>query len=236
MNSKPSKRPPGPFSNFSLPSDMRRLRILNSFGRIGIGGQPWGWKGGGGIVDPLAAYIVFDTFTDVDGTLLTAHVPEKDALGLGWQPYPTSYTIQGNKAASPIQAGRQYNAIDAGQADLTMECDVTFPNPAKTVGLIGRLQSAQVCWFYVIHSSLAAQIFKDNAGFTMIASSAAFAVPGTTYRLRVVLIGNSHSFYVDDILKASVPNDAFLATETEFGLWVNGGTGAERWDNFSLRP
>ena len=181
--------------------------------------------------------LVLDTLTDTDGVNLTAHVPEKDTVGLGWQPYPTTYTIQGNKAATPNQAGRQYNAIDAGQADLTMECDVTFPNPAKTIGLVGRLQSAQVCWFYVIHSSLVAQIYKDNAGFTLMASSVGFVpVPGTTYRFEVVLLGNSHSFYIDDILRVSVPNDAFLAAETEFGFWVNGGTGAERWDNFSLSP
>lgn len=185
--------------------------------------------------DPYADYLVYDTFTDSNGTTLAAHVPEKAPLGSSWAAYPSAYTIQGNMAATPSAADRQYQAIDAGAADVVVECDVVFPSPAKSIGLVGRLQDATHCWFYIIHSALVARIYTDNAGFTQVAQSTGFtAVAGQTYRFRVETSANNHDFYIDETLMCSVVGNAFLASETEFGFWVNGGTAAERWDNFTV--
>src|SRR3972149_1008652 len=99
---------------------MRRLRTLNSFGRIGIGGQPWGWRGGGG--DAAGGVCpVGDTFTDVDGTLLLAHTPDVDILGGGWD---GGGIITGDKARIGVGAP-SISLIDSGMSDMVLEATLT---------------------------------------------------------------------------------------------------------------
>src|SRR3972149_2206755 len=112
---------------------MRRLRTLNSFGRIGIGGQPWGWKGGGGDVGVVPCPLV-DTFTDADGTLLSAHAPNVNEFAgiyasfASGGPLPIG-DIQGNRAR--IQDNGDGNTrgfeIECGIADGILVLE-TFTN------------------------------------------------------------------------------------------------------------
>lgn len=177
--------------------------------------------------------VVNDEFSDADDTLLTAHTPNVDQEGGGWVAYPTSWKISSGMAVPVPGADRRYMGIDSGEADVTIECDVLFPNPANSVGLVSRLQDGTHCWFYIIHATAVARIYKDNAGFSMVTQAAEFvAVPGTWYHFKVVALGNNHDFYIDDILRASVVGDAFLNTQTRVGFWVNGPNGSEFADSF----
>jgi hypothetical protein len=81
--------------------------------------------------DAAEYYSVFDTFTDTNGTALTAHTPDIDRIGTGWESAPlgsitpNSWEIQSNKAVTDSGA----NVIDVGAIDQTVQMDVRFPGP-----------------------------------------------------------------------------------------------------------
>jgi len=77
--------------------------------------------------DPYADYLVYDTFTDVNGTALNAHTPDKDSVGGGWSyDAGTAFTINANQ----LDVGPEVPCraiIDAGQADIKINGTLITP-------------------------------------------------------------------------------------------------------------
>lgn len=76
------------------------------------------------------AYILEDTFTDTNGTLLTSHTPDIDIVGGGWAG-SNHFDIQSNKATIAAGAvGNQFVGVDIGTAvgEYTVTVDNTNAN------------------------------------------------------------------------------------------------------------
>ncbi len=57
-----------------------------------------------GAVDLYADFLLFDTFTDPDGTAIEAHTPEKDVSGAGWSTTgAAAWTINNNELIGDIE-------------------------------------------------------------------------------------------------------------------------------------
>lgn len=80
--------------------------------------------GGQSSSDPYAAYLLYDTFTGTDGTVLSSHTPEK---GGPWV-LTGGYTIQANKAKkSSVAATRNFAfaVASVSPADCSFSVDMT---------------------------------------------------------------------------------------------------------------
>ena len=158
-----------------------------------------------GILDPLGSgdgpsFIIYDSFTDVDGTSLADHTPDIDTVGSGWEGYyyyGDGMEIVGNKAVN--ETGDQSKIhIDTGlNSNLSVEAAVTAPSDAYynnwrvIIGLDKELpDNSEVGYFAIISYSgtWAIRIVKDGT---------------THYRLNEALTwpeGSTH------IIKLSVNN------------------------------
>ena len=109
---------------------------------------------GNAAVDPYAGYLVYDTFTDDDNTVLASHTPDKAPVGSVWvecgdvadAPKIISNKLQ---AAASFKEERAY--INCGDADVTVEVDATRHNPNadnNQHGIVFRATDFNNHWIY----------------------------------------------------------------------------------------
>jgi hypothetical protein len=97
--------------------------------------------------DPTATYMMnhstMDRFTDTNGTLLTAHTPDYQAVAESWNNgFGGVATITSNEAVHGGTA-RSASYIETNQHDLTrLEVEVSFKDTAPFAGFIFRYQDA----------------------------------------------------------------------------------------------
>lgn len=93
------------------------------------------------------AFLIQDTFTDIDGTLLIAHTPDIDTVGGGWITYqwadatPLAVAeIQSNQCSmnSAASGDRVVCVIDSGAADITVSAKVQFTAASSDCGIMIR--------------------------------------------------------------------------------------------------
>src|SRR6266480_5831394 len=92
-----------------------------------------------------------DTFTDADGTNLTAHTM---TVGSGWTQHNGAWTVQSNRARPPAATFYSYDSADAGQADVTATLNLVIPggNPLVLTGFMIRGGDQDNGWLCIVES------------------------------------------------------------------------------------
>jgi len=219
---------------------MRRLRTLNSFGRIGIGGQPWGWRGGSGTGGSGIPYVHFDTFTDTPGVLLPAHTPE---IGGPYIDRSGGWAIDINNAYVPNIAIADPRVTAPGIADGTAEVMLRTSQVAGSfMGMLIREAANESAILVELEwpaagGSISAYTRSAAGAYGLLGTTGALGLlAATDYKLTLVFAGTAIDAFLDDVPVLSVIS-AFNQTETRFGMRSDTGTHiGGRFDLLTLRP
>src|SRR5438105_6113512 len=132
--------------------------------------------------------LIFDTFTDTNGTNLTAHTPDTNQ-GSGWLADTGTITVQSNQAN--CGSGFPYYAIETGQSNVTITAVVT-PSGTAACGLSGRVSNATNSWdidIAISGGNLTLSIQEQAAGVFTVRATTTFTDPGAPRSLQAVFSG-----------------------------------------------
>jgi hypothetical protein len=176
----------------------------------------------------MGGVLLKDTFTDTDGTLLTAHTMD---VGPGWtQPSGSAWEIRSNQAnhLSSDQQVRVYS--DAGKANVTYTLDVVLSS--FEFGVVFRfIDSANYWYVYYACNYGGSQLWKRVSGVkTSVATGTNTWTPGATYTITVTLAGDSISVAITNGTTLTA-TDAAHNTGTKYGFFTQ-YWGSPWFDNF----
>jgi hypothetical protein len=182
--------------------------------------------------------LVGDTFTGVDGALLSAHAPDVNGTAAGWvitgaAPAPR---LVGGTAGVGSGGGHMQATLDAGVSDFRMAVDYRVGSGPQMGALAFRLQDADNHLLLLVYGNQLQFYYKQNGTYTLIASRpvASIAV-GSTHRLEVRANGPSLEGWWDGALVVQT-STWFLQTATRHGLgWNSAYDATTKYDNFELR-
>src|SRR6266446_9917275 len=190
---------------------------LSAISGIVVGGTP-------------ATTLIFDTFTDTNGTNLTAHTADTNQ-GTGWLADTGTITVQSNQAN--CGSGFPYYAIDAGQANVTITALVT-PTGTAAAGVSGRVSNATNSWDIDIDAVSGGHLFiyeQVSGTFTVRASTTAAISSGTQYTVQAVFSGNNVTATVNGGNQIAYGAANSNQTVTKHGINLAGSWNA---DNFKV--
>ena len=139
---------------------------------------------------------VKDTFTDTDGTLLTAHTPDIDVLGSGWVDAAQGFMrVDGvNKCESQFNGGLAQ--IDPNVSDYTYTVDYETTTTTGATGEVHfRFTDASNTWvvrLYDLSGSQLMSLIEITAGAPTTRDSGVPVIAiNTQYEIKIVTSGNS---------------------------------------------
>jgi hypothetical protein len=156
---------------------------------------------GGFYADP--SLLVHDTFTDVDGTALSAHTPDINLTGDTWDSvYSTNIKINASGQAYPTGGIDVLYMLDVGITDLQMECDFQSGGLGTSyVKLIARASRAvNVGWAAYMRSGEKTHLSEGVTNRVDGLTTHAGLVPHT---MKFILQGNDLKIWYDDVLEIS---------------------------------
>lgn len=182
---------------------------------------------------PTAAAVVFDTFTDTDSTLLTAHTPD---IGVNsWVATQGTWSVTGNKASHSQSANHDTALIESAVADCTVSAIINLPSTAEDGGLFLRSDGTVNNGIFVrlYKTSGKVDLYKVVAGaFILINQGSLAIVADTDYLVAVAMSGTNITVNVDGVTKASGTITEH-ATNTIHGLRAYSNK-AVTWDDFAV--
>lgn len=189
-----------------------------------------------------------DTFTDSNGTSLSAHTAES---GGAWTLHSSTWEINSNKAGcTGVTSGETGHATqDAGVVDVECSIDITVPNPvdAGTVvraGIVGRLEDVNNHYqirLFVDPSQPAEdeveliETIGGSGGIVHKVSMADFFTSGATYTLKVQFKSDLIHVFLDGKPRISYYMQTGYPTGTNFGLYVADTDDGCTFDNWSVK-
>jgi hypothetical protein len=182
----------------------------------------------------LQAALVYDAFTDVEDTRLSAHTPDIAPPGASWAETGT-WQIKSNRAVHTGGGGARLAAIDAGQADVQISLNLTTPhNDGVNAGAAANFTDADNQWLVLFAGSLI-QLYEHTAGGYTQRAQAAFAYSiNTTYSFSIVANGDSIFASVDGVETISYSTaDRPHKTATKHGLYAYEWDSGSAQDNFT---
>lgn len=181
--------------------------------------------------------LFYDTFTGADGTLLTAHTPNVDALGGGWVRYGDgSINIVGNRANILTPVG--IYAFNVGIANVTYRgiCSATGSGAFR---FIARLSNVSNYW--QIGASPTGQfpsIVEVNAGVATLRAQGSGNAMTPPFSFQLIASGNtlSASFFNGIITNSvSYSSATFNNTATRFGIRGDeAGVNGPKYDDLEI--
>jgi hypothetical protein len=193
-----------------------------------------------GVVDPYPGYLVYDTFTDANGTALTAHTPDKRPGSNAWTALRGTWQVQSNRGKLTTSGGDGQNvcAIDAGDADVTVDVQlVTNVAGDADSGLIVNVVDTNNYWLFTLLAGGTCVLYEHvGGGFVARGGSHSFSwVAGSTYAVRVVTAGDSIDCFIDGVAKQSYTTAGRpLKTATLHGIRSFVTDANSAFDNFSV--
>ena len=180
--------------------------------------------------DPYAGYLVYDSFTDANGTALAAHTPEKDVVGGGWGNIKgTGFAIQSD-ALDCNGSTDQLCSIDCGQADgirVRLE-NITLGHFTGVMIRDAGTAPTLACYLGLFDvDANDVSIWLCNGSYVKKAADAEVCAPGDSYNsIEIRVSGNKLTLYVDDVERCDYTDATFNAQTfvgvfgyTEDGTW-----------------
>lgn len=178
---------------------------------------------GGASITPPANRVLYDAFTDLDGTSLSVHTMN---TGPGWTIIAGGWTIQADRAQDTAVVGGQNVVVsDCGHGDSTISaiCD---PTTNYDFGLVFNVADSANYWLVTPEfSTNLLRLFSQIGGsFSLVDSAALTLVSGTPITLKVVAAGDTVHVYVDGTMMiAYTIGGRALQGHTLCGLRVGSG-------------
>lgn len=192
---------------------------------------------------PPPAALLLDRFTDTNGVDLAVHTMD---IGSGWTILTGAVLIQSNKGDSSSTTDNTFAraVADAGQADVTLTCDVTTLGVGAGdggSGVILRATDNNNLWYLDVVPGTGGsgqfRLVERNSGTdTVRASSTPDIINATAYAFAAVLSGTTMTATLDGSNSITF-SSSFNATATKFGLngrkhvGIAAGT---KFDNFQV--
>lgn len=190
----------------------------------------------GGSGPPATSFDVQDTFTDTNGTLLTAHTPDTDTVGTGWAG-SGDFEIQSNVAEFVGAGSDAFIGIDAGVTTGTYEVTITRTS-GNWHGLwfCGNSTSGTIpsnVWFVEADINGTYELFERVSG-TRTSRGTGGTPSSSAEAWRVVVTSTSIAFYVDDVLTISYsPGGSLTFADSYCGI-KTGSVGTVTWDDLEV--
>lgn len=201
----------------SLAAASYRVRVRANFAD---GSSRWVIAGTAQSVSAGSGPVIFlqDSFTDADGTNITAHTGETGATWsaiTGYSP-ATPSKIQNNRLWTASNQGGYRASGTPPSPDYYVEVPITFLSTvsADGLGVAGRISGSANTMYFGRYGVTAGgwQLFKVVAGTTtQMGSTATAAAPTGTRTLRLVMNGTAISLRVDGVEVLAVTDSAITA-------------------------
>jgi hypothetical protein len=188
---------------------------------------------------PTPIVIVNDTFTDTNGTALTAHTGE---IGATWTLHPTTPTatweIQTNRARNTTVAGAILASGTPHFPDYDVEAEFfLFADVSTAFGIIGRCDPTVMTAYSFRHSQIVGQweLYKLVAGTGTLLDTVALdsISPGTTVTMKLEMRGSDIRAYVDDVEVCGAVDSAITATGRA-GFRTTSATSSKLFASFTV--
>jgi hypothetical protein len=186
---------------------------------------------------------VTDSFTAVNGTLLSAHAPDVNVPGNPWvitsytSPTPPAPTVQNGRATVAAGANRHLQAtIDAGASDVRVAADYVIGTANGLGALTVRLTDTDNHLLLLVIGGVI-QLHQKQAGvYTQLASVPLPSVAvGSTHRLEARTIGTAIQGWWDGAFMFEATS-SFNQTATRHGLdWNSQFDATAAFDNFQVK-
>jgi len=219
---------------------MRRKDPIGLSQRVDLRGCPWGINSGG-VVDPLAGYLVYDKFTDDDATALAGHTPDKDSEGNGWIDDNAGFKVQ-NNTAQATTVGKNCSTIDVGTANVDIRITIIVKENGAINEQAGIMLRADD-WdngIFLRYSPLndpteLTLTKRDGGAQTELDAVAWNPNIDDVVEMKIIAEGDSIKGYLDGVEKVSAIN-AFHNTVISHGLfgYHSAGETAHLLDNFNV--
>ena len=181
----------------------------------------------------ITATLVFkDTFTGLDGALLTSHIADINFSGQAWTKTGAgTWDLESNKAREITNAGNMYAHVNVGIADVSISAVVTLATSGGNyTGIMFRRSGADF-WNFTLSPDRGANadwfFDKLGSGAAAVASGHLNFANSSTHTIRVDMSGDSIAIYIDGSLLTST-TDAYSQAATLHGLINNNGTAADK--------
>lgn len=187
-----------------LPAGTYRARVRANYS--GGNSSPWMVSGASQAIASDPSIIVWDSFTDVDGTNLSSHTGEVGATWAnitGYAPGTPNKIWNGRTYTPTILGGYKASGVPA-TADYYVEAVVTFlaSVAADSVGICGRVAAAANTMYFGRYGVTAGswQLFRVVAGVaTQIGTPVVAAYPSGDKTLRLSMVGTAIKLFVDGV-------------------------------------
>lgn len=178
-------------------------------------------------MSPSAAGLPEDDFNRADD----ATTLNTSSSGHAWIAWRGTWGVNANQGYMATNGnGQNYAVINAGVADLTIEC--VFPTAVNGVGLSFRgTDESNVFIWYRVNSSLINCYKRESGGYTEIFTLSETLGNGDS--LKVALSGNSIELYRNGTLKTTL-TESFNNTAPNHGLYKEGSSTTGRWDDLIM--
>jgi len=149
-----------------------------------------------------AGPLIYDTFTDTNGTALTAHTPDIVPGGSSYAMHNGALEIQSNKLQLPSGTNTAYANINSGASDVTVSVDYVSGQIATNdlCYQFGRYTDATHYWYTTFGKSAGVAYWtlrERNGGVSVRATGSPSFADNTLYVVQTVFSGTSITSYVD---------------------------------------
>lgn len=189
------------------------------------------------VLSSSAAVLLKDSFTDANGTALTAHTMDR---GAGWTQLQGSFDIQSNAAHGNTAATQNRATADSSKTDVTISAVGFSPTINTRLGLLARSADATHEYEgYWDGNAGSVQIYENNFA-TQRASVPLTYVAGKSWLLSLKTSGTKITFTVTqadnpaNTATASFGSMAVNLTNTRCGILMFGNEAGGFVDNFQV--
>ncbi len=162
--------------------------------------------------------LVLDQFTDVNGTLLSAHTPDKAPVGSTWAFTHGTFDIQSNVCnCASLGSGIATAYINSNLANCSISA--TIKAKASNQGFVLRAIDGNNCIIAYFTTGACGLAKRQSGSASLIGSNIGISLTlNVEYAIEVVLSGSTISLYIDGVLKYS-RTSTYNQTETMHGLY-----------------
>lgn len=187
----------------------------------------------------MSATKLNDTFTDANGTALTAHTMD---VGPGWTAGVGTLQIQSNAATPNSNNDADYVTTDGGKSDAQIDVTATPQSGSgweSSPQLLFRWSDNSNFWLaHITGAGNAFQLYERAAGVDTLRGTAAGITSGNSHAITIVLQGATITGFVNGVQKWSWTSASSNQTATGYGFRVSkSGSVVTKctWDNFQVR-